>query len=155
MKSFRRATVRPGLSSRDHHVRSWMAVGTAPSSKVIEMEWGTLIMTPPVQSGEPADIRFNFKNDVQSRRQAFEFVRVVREEITGRLAAQNVDARVEFVPASDHYHLLIVDRVAVEARAANGVIRAFSHGATSGREAPKRSISTTITGRHRVVEASK
>lgn len=124
---------------------------TAPIVKTCAMEWGRLVMTAPPRSGEPADIRIEFHPTLVARREAFLFVQEMYRELTERFSTQNVDAKVEFIRASDHYHLLISDRVVAEANVAVGLTRAISHGAMSG-QGTGRSVSTTITGKHRIVD---
>lgn len=123
---------------------------TAPASKIIEMAWGQLVMSLPTQAGEPSDIRINFRNNIAARRQAFDFARAMQEELAQRFAILDVDAKIEFVTASDHYHLLVGDRSVAQAKVAAGLMRTISHGAMSGRGTSGRSVTATITGQHRV-----
>lgn len=125
------------------------------------MPWGRIVFNPATSITDPADFCLVFHQEAHAKRAAFELAKVMHDEIAARLAAEQIDGIVEFIAADDHFHLVVADRAAVLARAANGIsraatnlARAVSHGAMTGGEAPGRSI-TTITGRHRAVHVSE
>jgi len=93
--------------------------------------------------GEPGDIKFEFRDTPEARRDALSFARELQEELARSLPI----CHIEFVGASDHFHLLIVERQAHQARAmarlGAGMVGALSNGVTSGRQTsagPVRSI---------------
>jgi hypothetical protein len=119
----------------------------------MEMPWGILSMTLPPTQNDACDIRFDFKRDLESRKNAFQFARSMHDELAKRLAGSST---IEFVPASDHYHLVIRQLGHAFARVAAGMVHTLSHGAMSVRGRPGAgstrgnvgaSTSTRITGR--------
>jgi hypothetical protein len=120
------------MPARDGHVLGWVGSVVMPEvpQKTLEIgDWGRVIMTPPGPSGEPGDIRIEFEDTLEARRKALEFAK----ELHGELLARMHGLSVEFVPASDHYHLLIGDYPMSQARTAARLAGSIYTGALSGR----------------------
>lgn len=90
-------------------------------------------MTPPGPMGEPGDIRFDFRDTIEARQAALVFAQELQKEIAERLPM----CHVEFVGASDHYHLLVMERQAhlaqMMARLGAGMVGALAKGVTNGK----------------------
>lgn len=138
---------------RDPHVLGW-SVEPEVQTRTLEIgDWGRVILTPPSPAGDPGDIRVEFEDTPEARQNALTFAQGLHEELRHRSA----EICVEFVRASDHYHLLVSDHSMRLARLASDFARTISTGilGAQGRPArPARSVSTSATKhvRHRSAE---
>jgi hypothetical protein len=138
---------------RDRHVLGWM-VEDEVQTKMLEIgDWGRVILTPPSPAGDPGDIRIEFEDTTEARQKALTFAQTLHEELRRRSS----EVCIEFVRASDHYHLLVSDYPLHLARVLSSFARTISTGAfgAQGRPArPARSVSTSVTShaRHRGAE---
>jgi hypothetical protein len=131
-------------SVRDGHVRGWLAE-TEVQTKTIEIgDWGRAILTPPSPTGHPGDIRIDFENTTEARQKALTFAQTLYEELRRR----SDKICVEFVRASDHYHLLVSDYSMRLTQLASDFARTISTGdlGAQGRTArTARSVNTSVT----------
>jgi len=137
---------------RDRHVLGWLhEAETEAQTKTLEIgDWGRVILTPPSPTGDPGDIRIDFEDTTEARQKALTFAQALYDELRRRSA----EVCVEFVRASDHYHLLVSDYPLHLARVASSFARTISTGDLGAQGRSARSVSTSVTNhvRHRGAE---
>lgn len=135
---------------RDDHVVGWLAETEVPTKTLEIGDWGRVILTPPSPTGDPGDIRVEFEDTPDARQNALTFTQTLYEELRRRSS----EVCIEFVRASDHYHLLVSDYPLHLARVASSFARTISTGVLGAQGRSARSVSTSVTNhvRHRSTE---